>query len=62
VLKPSIPIYEAYSPAVAQVDSEHVFMTAVFDFLNNGMAAEPAIDKAFKRAEEIFAKYPIQQA
>ena len=62
VIKPTVPIYEAYNPAVAQVGSEHVFMTAVFDFLNNGMAAEPAIDKAFKRAEEIFAKYPIQQA
>jgi hypothetical protein len=27
-----------------------------------GMAPEAAIDKAFKRAEEIFAKYPIQEA
>src|SRR5215472_8851732 len=62
VIKPTVPIYEAYNPAVAQVGSEHVFMTAVFDFLNNGVAPEPAIDKAFKRAEEIFAKYPIQQA
>jgi len=62
VIKPTVPIYTAYNPAIAQVDSEHVFMTAVFDFLNNGMAPEPAIDKAFKRAEEIFAKYPIQQA
>jgi hypothetical protein len=26
------------------------------------MAPEAAIDKAFKRAEEIFSKYPIQQA
>jgi hypothetical protein len=34
----------------------------MFDVLNNGMAPEQAIDKAFKRAEEIFAKYPIQQA
>jgi len=62
VIKPTVPIYEAYNPAIAQVGSEHVFMTAIFDFLNNGVAAEPAIDKAFKRAEEIFAKYPIQQA
>jgi len=62
VIKPTVPIYEAYNPAVAQVGSEHVFMTAIFDYLNNGIAPEPAIDKAFKRAEEIFAKYPIQQA
>jgi len=26
------------------------------------MASEAAIDKAFKRVEAIFAKYPIQEA
>jgi len=62
VIKPTVPIYEAYNPAIAQVGPEHVFMTAILDYLNNGIAPEPAIDKAFKRAEEIFAKYPIQQA
>jgi len=35
---------------------------AMFDVINNGMAPAQAIDKAFKRAEAIFAKYPIQQA
>jgi len=55
----TVPIYEAYNPAIAEVGAEHVFMVAVFDVLNNGMAPEAAIDKAFKRAEEIFAKYPI---
>jgi multiple sugar transport system substrate-binding protein len=59
VLSPTVPIYEAYNPAIAQVGAEHVFMVAVFDVLNNGMAPEAAIDKAFKRTEEIFAKYPI---
>jgi hypothetical protein len=34
----------------------------MFDVMNNGMTPEQAVDKAFKRAEEIFAKYPIQQA
>ena len=34
----------------------------MFDVLNNGMTPEQAIDKACKRAEAIFAKYPIQQA
>ena len=61
VIKPTVPIYEAYNPAIAQVGSEHVFMTAIFDYLNNGVAPEPAIDKACKRAEEICAKYPIAQ-
>src|SRR5215469_321547 len=62
LIKPTLPIYEAYNPATAQVGSEHVFMVAAFDVMNNGMAPEQAIDKAFKRAEEIFAKYPITQA
>jgi multiple sugar transport system substrate-binding protein len=59
---PTLPIYEAYNPAIAQVDAEHVFSVAEFDVMKNGMAPEAAIDKAFKRAEEIFAKYPMTQA
>jgi multiple sugar transport system substrate-binding protein len=62
VIGPTFPIYEAYNPAMAQVGAEHVIMTAAFDVMNSGVAPEQAIDKAFKRAEEIFAKYPIQQA
>jgi multiple sugar transport system substrate-binding protein len=59
---PTLPIYEAYNPAIAQVDAEHVFSIAEFDVMKNGMAPEAAMDKAFKRAKEIFAKYPITQA
>jgi multiple sugar transport system substrate-binding protein len=59
---PIMPIFETYNPAIAQVNSEHLFSVAMFDVMNNGMASEQAVDKAFKRAEEIFAKYPIQQA
>ena len=58
----AMPIYEVYNPAIAQVNAEHLFSVAMFDVMNNSMAPEQAIDKAFKRAEEIFAKYPIQQA
>jgi multiple sugar transport system substrate-binding protein len=58
-LGPTFPIYEAYNPAMAQVGAEHVFMTAAFDVMNNGIAAEQAVDKAFRRVEAIFAKYPI---
>jgi hypothetical protein len=39
-----------------------VFAIAMNDVINNGMTPEAAIDKAFKRVEEIFAKYPIAQA
>jgi len=34
-------------------------MNAAFAVMNSGAAAEPEIDKAFRRIEEIFAKYPI---
>src|SRR5262252_1825792 len=61
LLGPQMPIYEVYNPAIAQVNSEHLFSVAMFDVMNNGMASEQAVDKAFKRAEEIFAKYPIAQ-
>jgi len=59
LLDPTIPIYEVFNPAIAQVNAEHLFSVGMFDVMNNGMAPEQAIDKAFKRAEEIFAKYPI---
>ena len=58
----AMPIYEVYNPAIAQVNAEHLFSVAMFVVMNNGMAPEQAIDKAFKRAEAIFAKYPITQA
>jgi multiple sugar transport system substrate-binding protein len=62
VLGPTIPPYEVFNPARAQVSAEHVFAIAMIDVINNGMSPEAAIDKAFRRCEAIFAKYPIQQA
>jgi multiple sugar transport system substrate-binding protein len=62
LLGPTLPIYEVYNPAIAQVNAEHLFSVAMFDVMKAGMAPEAAIDKAFKRVEEIFAKYPIEQA
>jgi multiple sugar transport system substrate-binding protein len=58
---PTIPIYEAYSPAAAEMDAEHVFQVAWNDIVANGMTPEVAAGKALKRATEIFAKYPIPQ-
>jgi hypothetical protein len=55
LIGPTLPIYEAYNPAIAEVNPEHVFSIAEFDVMNNGMAPEQAIDKAFKWAEAIFA-------
>jgi len=62
LLGPTMPIYEVNNPAVAQVGAEHVFSVAEADVMINGMAPEQAVEKAFKRAEEIFAKYPIAQS
>jgi multiple sugar transport system substrate-binding protein len=62
LLAPTMPIFEVYNPAIAQVNAEHLFSVAEFDVMKEGMAPEQAVDKAFKRIEEIFAKYPIQQA
>ena len=62
LVHPTEPLYEAYNPAMADVGAEHVFSIAMLDVMNNGMTPEQAIDKAFKRAEAIFAKYPIVQA
>ena len=62
LLGPTLPIHEVFNPAIAQVNSGHLFSVAEFDVIKAGMAPEAAIDKAFKRVEEIFMKYPIQQA
>jgi len=56
---PTIPIYEARNPGMAPVGAENVMMRAVIDVMKNGMTPQAAIDQAFKRAETIFAKYPI---
>jgi multiple sugar transport system substrate-binding protein len=62
LFSPTIPIYEAYNPAMAQVGAEHVFMTAAFDVMTRGMKPQEAIGNAFARIEAVFANYPIVQA
>jgi multiple sugar transport system substrate-binding protein len=62
LFSPTLPLYEAFNPAAAEANTQEVFPLAEFDVMKNGMAPEAAIDKAFKRLEAIYAKYPIQQA
>ena len=50
-----------FNPAYAQVQNEHVWPSAWADITTGGMTPEAAAEKAFKRVEEIFAKYPIAQ-
>jgi len=59
VLGPTLPQFWIYNPAYAQVQNEHTFMTGWMDIIQQGMTPEAAAEKAFKRVEEIFAKYPI---
>ena len=56
VLDPTIPVYEGFSPAWGQVSAEQLWRQAHADVIKNGMKVSDAIDKAFKRADQIFAR------
>jgi multiple sugar transport system substrate-binding protein len=59
LLGPTVPQFFVYNPAYAQVQNEHVWSVGWVDIMKDGMAPQAAAEKAFKRIEEIFAKYPI---
>ena len=61
LLSPTLPQFWALNPAYAQVQNEHVWSAGWVD-IKDGMTPQAAAEKAFKRIEEIFAKYPIAQA
>ncbi len=56
VLDPTTPVYEGFTPAWGQVNAEQVWGQAHADVIKNGMKVSDAIDKAVKRAEQIFAR------
>jgi multiple sugar transport system substrate-binding protein len=60
-LGPTLPAFWTFNPAYAQVQNEHVWPTGWSDITTGGMTPQAAAEKAFKRVEEIFAKYPIAQ-
>lgn len=62
VLGPIFAWYEAWTPAIAQVNTEHLYQVALNDVVAHNVTPEQAMEKAIKRAEEIFAKYPIKTA
>jgi ABC-type glycerol-3-phosphate transport system substrate-binding protein len=62
LLGPTIPEFYVFNPAYAQVRNEHVWATGWTDIMQGGLTAQVAAEKAFKRVEEIFAKYPIVQS
>ena len=59
LLDPTVPQLWAYNPAFAQVQNEHVFPNAWAEVVKDGATPQAAAEKAFKRTEEIFAKYKI---
>ena len=61
LLGPTIPTFWTSNPAYAQVQNEHVWQAAWAEIMKNEMAPQVAAEKAFKRVEEIFAKYPIAE-
>ena len=62
LLDPTVPQYWCFNPAYAQVQTEHVWQAGWADVMKNGVTPEAATEKAIKRIEEIFAKYPIAQS
>ena len=57
LLGPTIPDPLVFNPAMAEVRNLHVWSLAMIDVAREGVKPEVAIDKAFKRIEEIFSKY-----
>jgi multiple sugar transport system substrate-binding protein len=57
VLKPTVPAYNGFNPAWGQVNAEQLWGVAHAEVIKDGAAPAAAVDKAFRRAEEIFAKY-----
>jgi multiple sugar transport system substrate-binding protein len=56
VLHPTMAAFYGFNPAWGQVNAEQLFGQCHADVLKNGMKASDAVDKAFRRAEAIFAK------
>jgi multiple sugar transport system substrate-binding protein len=59
LLSPTLPFFWVFNPAYAQVQNEHVWQTAWAEIMKDGAEPQAAAQKAFKRIEDIFAKYPI---
>jgi multiple sugar transport system substrate-binding protein len=60
VLGPTVASYYAYNPAWGQVSAEQLWGVAYADVLKNNMTSAEAVDKAFKRADAIFANYTFE--
>ena len=57
VLNPTVPVFEGFTPAWGQANAEQLWGLAHADVIKNGMKVSDAVDKAFKRVAEVFAKF-----
>jgi multiple sugar transport system substrate-binding protein len=57
VLNPTIPSFNGFNPAWGQVNAEQLWGQAHANVIKDGMTPAAAVDKAFARAEAIFAKF-----
>jgi multiple sugar transport system substrate-binding protein len=62
LLGPTISTFWTFNPAYAEVQNTHVWPTGWADIMSGGMTPQAAAEKAFKRADEIFAKYPLTES
>lgn len=60
--RPTQAEWHFYTPAWADVENNHVFQRALVDVAKGQATVKEALNKAFVEAEQIFAKYPIEQA
>jgi multiple sugar transport system substrate-binding protein len=58
-LGPTIASYVGFNPAMGEVYAQQLWGGAHADVIKNGMTPSAAIDKALKRAEQIFAKFVL---
>jgi multiple sugar transport system substrate-binding protein len=56
-IDPTIPVYEGYTPAWGRTNAEQLWGQCHADVIKNGVKVADAVDKAFKRADQVFAKF-----
>lgn len=59
ILGPSLPDYLVFNPGWADVEAQQVWGQAYADVYKNGLTPEKAADNAFKRVEQLLARYPM---
>jgi multiple sugar transport system substrate-binding protein len=62
LVDPTVVNYPVFNPGFAEVNATQIWGSAEADVIRNGLTAEQAADKAFKKIETILAKYPIVQS